>query len=104
MITFKQFLQEEEQALMASIISNLLAKGEKVAAYAEVWIKRGPKKQKPELYPITTVRGNKINLQVAQGISTWFEMNGDETDTSMYFQKEGDTWVIAEKKRKPILA
>jgi len=42
-------------------------------------------------------------------VDTWFELYGMDDDTEagdehMYFQKEGDTWVLAEKGRKAIIA
>lgn len=91
--------ESQDTTLLGSIISNLLKKGEKVAAYAEVW-KADPGKMKPAMYPVVEVRGKKIVLQVGTGVRTWFELNGDEQDSQMHFKKEGDTWVIAEKNRK----
>ena len=102
MITFKQFLQEEETTLLAGIIASLLKKGEKVVAFAEVWNK-DPKKMKPELFTIKQVKDKRVYLQIGQNVQTWFELNGDDPhhgDDRMYFQKEGDTWVLAEPKRK----
>lgn len=112
-----QLLEEvERNSLLAGIIANLVKKGEKVSAYADVWAKGtskvGPmagKKRQAGLYPITKTEGYRLHLKVGEHVYTWFELYGmdDQTDAGddqMYFQKEGDTWVLAEKGRKAIIA
>jgi hypothetical protein len=97
-----ELLQEEETTLLAGIIASLLKKGEKVVAFAEVW-EKDPKKMKPDLYPVARVSEKRVYLKVGQNATTWFELNGDDPhhgDDKMYFKKEGDTWVLAEPKRK----
>lgn len=116
----QELLQEvekvERNSLLAGIIANLVKKGEKVSAYADVWAKgsatTGPmagKKRRAGLYPVTKVESYRLHLQVGEHVYTWFELYGMDDDTEagdeqMYFQKEGDTWVLAEKGRKAIIA
>jgi hypothetical protein len=93
-----------DRPLLAGVIDSLLKKGEKVAAWAEVW-DQDPKKMKPKMYPVVKVADAKVYMLIGQKVQTWFELNpDDDVFGEMYFKKEGDTWVVAEPKRKYIRA
>jgi hypothetical protein len=88
--TFKQFLAEAETVLLASLISNLLKKGEKVQVYVKTW--PWPEKIRTDvMIPIVKMEGNRVVLS-----DNGFTLGQRDEDIGISLTKEDGIWTIRE--------
>jgi hypothetical protein len=104
MMTFKQFLAEEDKStLLSKVIAGLLKKGEKVRCFAEVW-HPDPKLRKGIIYPVVSAQNNRITFRISPSVTSWFDLpDTDEENSKIYFKQENGIWTLREKKTKPFM-